>query len=150
MPDEPTIYQQAHLAVAAVRVFVHRENRQPTVEDLAAFLGYSLEMTLHIVHKLVERGIVEKVPSAFKEVLYLRDYTKIEDLAAEGEGPTVAEKYEEVEEEKQERHAEIAGRFSPQFEDARKKDLFADLADKLKSGGKSNKPNPLDELKKKS
>lgn len=144
-----TIYQKAHLLVAGVRVFSHKEKREPTAEDLAKFLGMSLEDVLHVLHKLIDRGIVQLVPSAFKDVVYLQDYTAIETLAEEGEGPTVAEKFKEAEEAKDEKVSEIQGRFSPKFEDQRKKDLFADLGEKLKSGGKSKAANPLDELLKK-
>ena len=149
MTDEPSVYVQAHLVAAAVRLFAHQENRQPTAEDVARFLGLSLEMILHIMHRMREHGIVDIVPSAFKEVIYLRDHTRIEELAEEGEGPSVAEKFQEAEEARYEKVSEISSRFSPAYEDERKKDLFADLQEKLKTGGKSGKPNPLDELKKK-
>ena len=149
MADEPTIYVRAHLFAAAARLFAHREGRQPSAEELAETLGFSLEMALHVLHKMADHEIVQFVPSAFKEVIYLLDHRRIEELAEEGEGPTIAAKFEEVRQEKEEKIGEIAQRFSPKFEDERKKDLFSHLKDQLKTGGKSGKPNPLDEITKK-
>ena len=144
MSEEKSIYQEAHLLAAALRVFVHQEGRQPMPEELAAFLGRSLENVLHVCHKMEEMGIVETVPSAFKNVLYLRDHTRIEELAQAGEGPSVSERLKEVEQEKQERAGTIEKMFSPAYADEKKKDLFADLQAQLKQGGKVKKPNPLD------
>ena len=144
MTEEISIYQEAHLLAAAVRIFVHQQGRQPTAEELAVFLGRSLENVLHVCHKMEDLGIIETVPSAFKNVLYLRDHTKIEELALAGEGPSVAEKLVEVEQEKQERTEEIGKMFSPAYSDEKKKDLFSDLQAQLKLGGKAKKPNPLD------
>jgi hypothetical protein len=149
MADEPTIYVRAHLLAAATRLFAHREGRQPAAEDLAEALGFSLEMTLHVLHKMGEHEIVQFVPSAFKEVIYLLDHRRIEELAEEGEGPSLAQKFEEVRQEQEEKIGEIAQRFSPKFEDERKKDLFSQLKEQLKTGGRSGKPNPLDEITKK-
>jgi FtsZ-binding cell division protein ZapB len=149
MADEPTIYARAHLLAAATRLFVHKEGRQPAAEDLSAMLGVSLEMTLHVLHKMEEHGIVQFVPSAFKDAIYLLDHRRIEELAEEGEGPTLAQKFQEAQEARDEKVQEIAQRFSPKFEDERKKDLFAHLKDQLKVGGKTGKPNPLDEITKK-
>lgn len=149
MPEELTIYYQAHLVAAAVRLFVHQNKRQPVADDIAKTLSASLEKTHHLLHKMIEHDIIELVPSAYKEVIYLRDHTRIEELAEEGEGPSVIEKIKEVEEAKEEKITDIQKRFGPQYEDERKKDLFSQLQQKLKTGGRTDKPNPLDELRKK-
>jgi|RhiMethySRZTD1v2_1073278.scaffolds.fasta_scaffold248380_2 hypothetical protein len=87
VPVQPPAQSQAHLAVAAIRVLQHQEQRPPTVEEIASLLRFSKEYTGHLVRALDAAGIVQIIKSAFDQRVEVRDHHKIEALPAEEAGP---------------------------------------------------------------
>jgi hypothetical protein len=136
-------YEQGHLVVAALRIFVHRQGRPPSVRELSEVLGISAEMGYYLCNRLSRLGVLEVVGAAFEEKLYLKDHLKLEDLPREEKASSFATEVERLKEERQRRQEEMAKLQSTH--EGKKKDLFSDLERQLREGVKKKK-NPLDEL----
>lgn len=147
--EESTLYEQALLLLGAVRLFQHREGRQPTDEDVSAFARLSLEMVHFIARRLEAVGAMEVVVSPFDRKLYIRDHRKVEALAGPDDSPPIEDQAREIDAEKRGRHSEIDANIRPDYVDPEKKDFFSEIEERLKDPGRGKKPNPLDEAFKK-
>ena len=56
--NKKDFYSQAHLIVAAIRVFEHKNSRPPTIGDLCQTIDFSIEKGNFICRKLEELDIV--------------------------------------------------------------------------------------------
>jgi SLT domain-containing protein len=144
MSETTSIYEQAHLMVAALRLFVHRHQRPPSVRELSEMLEMSPEMGHYLGNRLARLGALEMVDAAFEERIYLRDHLKLEDLPKEEETSDLEEEVERLREERERHHEEMQKRQASHQN--KKKDLFSDLERQLKEGLKQKKKNPLDDL----
>ena len=80
-------YEEAHLFVAAVRVFAHQQGHSPTPEDVARFLELSTEKAFILVHELKKLGVLRVLESPFELRLDPGDPTPLESLPR-GESPS--------------------------------------------------------------
>jgi hypothetical protein len=123
-------YSQAHLMVAAIRVFEHINGRPPTIEDLCQTINFSIEKGNFICRRLEELEIIEAVEGSYGTRLFVRHHLKIEDIPR-GESESNFE--EELKKFQDSRKA-----FSHKVETIqaqqkqKKKDLFAEMEKKLK------------------
>ena len=123
-------YSQAHLMVAAIRVFEHNSSRPPNVEELCRTINFSIEKGNFICHKLEELDIIEAVEGSYGTRLFVRDHLKIEDIPR-GEPDSGFE--DELKKFQEDRKA-----FTKKIKDfqqqqkQKKEDLFAEMEKKLK------------------
>ena len=123
-------YSQAHLMVAAIRVFEHNSSRPPNVEELCQTINFSIEKGNFICHKLEELDIIEAVEGSYGTRLFVRDHLKIEDIPR-GEPDSGFE--DELKKFQEDRKA-----FTKKIKDfqqqqkQKKEDLFAEMEKKLK------------------
>ena len=81
--DHAPSQAQAHLVVAAVRVLGYKLGRPAAVEEIAELLGFSKELTGHLVRGLEAHAIVQTIKSPFDLRVEVRDHLKIEELPRE-------------------------------------------------------------------
>ena len=81
MPDKKKdFYSQAHLVVAAIRVYEHVNSRPPTIDELCPTIKFSIEKVNFICRKLEELEVIEAVEGSYGTRLFVRDHLKIEDI----------------------------------------------------------------------
>jgi len=123
-------YSQAHIMVAAIRVFEHINSRPPTIEDLCQTVNFSIEKVNFICRKLEELEVIEAVEGSFGTRLFVRDHLNIEDIPR-------TEPENNFEDELQ-KFQDSRKAFSQKMETfqaqqkQKKKDLFAEMEKKLK------------------
>jgi hypothetical protein len=98
---------QGHLIVAAIRVLTHLGERPPTEEGIAAHLGISREIALHILRGLEARGIVRPLKSPFDVRYDIGDHRLIESLPLEVEGPDMGREIEDFHKKSEDRQRKI-------------------------------------------
>ena len=124
------LYNQAHLMVAAIRVFEHNNSRPPNMEELCQSIKFSIEKGNFLCRKLEELNIIKAVEGSYGTRLFIRDHLKIEDIPR-GEPDSGFE--DELKKFQDDRKA-----FTRKMEDfqakqkQKKEDLFAEMEKKLK------------------
>ena len=78
--EQEDLYSQAHLMVAAIRVFEHNNSRPPTIDDLCRMINFSIEKGNFICRKLEEINVIEAVEGTYGTRLFVRDHLNIEDI----------------------------------------------------------------------
>ena len=124
-------YVQAHLVVAAIRVFEYTNSRPPTIDDLCQTINFSIEKGNFICRKLEELDIIEAVEGSYGTRLFVRDNLKIEEIPR-GESDN---HFEEELKKFQDNRKAISQKIETfQAEQKKKKkDLFAEMEKKLKN-----------------
>lgn len=143
---------QAHLVVAAVRVLAHKTGRPPSVEEMAELLGWSRELTGHLVRALEGHGITRTLKSPFDVRVEVADHHKIDALPVEETGPRLQEEVDEFHARFQKKQEALQNLFDSGEMDAKKKQRLAGLDDELSNfkapkwnpWGESPKPDPSD------
>ncbi len=141
-----TLYEEAQIVLAGIRLFVHREKRPPRLKELATFSGLSLEAVHHLCNDLEKVGAVERVRSAFEDSIFLTDPLKAEALREEAGTPDIQEEVERARQEQEKRVHEVEKRFSRDSLEKGKKEVFTGIEERLKKGGREDKESPLDAL----
>ncbi len=131
MPNKKIdFYSQAHLIVAAIRVYEHSNSRPPTVDDLCRKINFSIEQANFICHRLEELNIIEVVEGSYGVRLFVSDHTKIEDIPR-GESVSKLEEALKKFQTSQQTFSRKMESFQAQ-QKQKKKDLFAEMEKKLK------------------
>jgi hypothetical protein len=143
MSGKTSLYEQGHLLVAALRLFSHRHKRPPSIADLSGMLELSTEMVSYMCNRLEELSVLEVVPAAFDERIYLRDHLKLESLPREEKVSGLEEEVQKLQADRQRQMEDLQKQRATM--ETQKKDLFSDLERQLKEGIK-RKQNPLDEI----
>ncbi|MGD9331337.1 MAG: hypothetical protein PVJ53_08495 [Desulfobacterales bacterium] len=78
-----SLYESAHLFVAAVRVLTHKDQSPPDIDQVCAMLNLSPERGGFICRRLEEIGALETVAGAYGLRLFVRDHLRIEDIPQE-------------------------------------------------------------------
>ncbi|NLH48148.1 MAG: hypothetical protein GX444_06035 [Myxococcales bacterium] len=150
MDEKLSLYQEGHLIVAAVRLLTHREKTPPAPEQVAEFLGFSIESVHYLVNKLDELGALRVMSGAYGVKLLLDDHRKLEELEGVENKPGIEEEIAAFQAAQAQRNEEMAKRFSRDFVDPQKESLKADLAAKIADPSKLKRAdNPLDAMFKK-
>jgi hypothetical protein len=125
-------YNDAHLMVAAIRVLEHQKKAPPSLDAVCRLLSFSAEHGHLVCRKLQALEIIKRVEGAFGTRLYLVDHQKIEEIPKDEAPDKLAEALEAFQASRSDFSKKIES-FKAQQE-AKKKDLFADIEKKLKNG----------------
>jgi hypothetical protein len=148
--EKLTLYEQGQLIAAAVRLHNYREKSPPTPEDVAQQLGFSVELTHHVINKMAELGALRVMSGAFGNRVLLDDVHKIDELEGKDATPSIEDEVAQFQAAQALKNEEVARRFSKDFVDEKKQSLKADLAAKLADPSKLKRSeNPLDNMFKK-
>lgn len=136
-------YEQGHLFVAAIRLFLHKHARPPSVREVSEMLEVSPEMGHYLCNRLERLQVLEVVKGAFEERIYLKDHLRLEELPRQEKASNLEVELQRLKEDKERKQQEIERLQASQGD--KKKELFTDLERQLKEGLKRKK-NPLDGL----
>jgi hypothetical protein len=129
---EHALYDDAHLLVAAIRVLEYQKKSPPSLEAVCQLLSISAEHGHLVCRKLVALEAIKLVEGAFGTRLFILDHQKLESLPRDDNQDKLAEALEAFQASRSDFSKKIET-FKAQQE-AKKKDLFADLEKKLKNG----------------
>jgi hypothetical protein len=123
-------YEEAHLFVAAIRVFEHQQKRPPTVEETSAMIAMSAEAGYALCRKLREKGIVRTVEAAFGWKLFVDDPRRIEEIPRGEKKNDLAHELAEFQKKQQDKNKKVE---AIQEELSRKRnEQFAEIEAKLR------------------
>ncbi|MFC1578334.1 hypothetical protein ACFL36_04910 [Thermodesulfobacteriota bacterium] len=125
-----SLYSQAHLLVAAIRVFEHTNSRPPTIEDLCQTVNFSIEKGNFLCRKLEELDVIEAVEGSYGTRLFVRDHLKIEDIPRTEPEHNFEDELQKFQENRK-TFSQKMETFQAQ-QKQKKKDLFAEMEKKLK------------------
>ena len=131
MPDmKIDLYDEAHLLVAAIRIFNHLNSRPPTVDDLCQTIHISLERGNLICRKLEELEIVEAVAGSYGSRWYIKDHLKLEDIPRGEPASKLEDELKKFQDSQKALSQKIESMKAEHKQ--KKKNLFADMEKKLK------------------
>ena len=131
MQDKQTdFYIEAHLFVAAIRIFKHLNARPPNVDELCRTINFSIEKGNFISRKLEDLGIIEAVQGSYGARLYICDHLKIEDIPQGEPGSNMADELKKFQDSQKAFSQKMETLQAEQKQ--KKKDRFADMEKKLK------------------
>jgi hypothetical protein len=123
-------YAQAHLMVAAIRVFEHKNSRPPTTDELCQTINFSIEKGNFICRKLEELDIIEAVEGSYGTRLFVRDHLKIEDIPRGAPESNFEDELKKFQDNRKAFSQKIETFQAQQKQ--KKKNLFAEMEQKLK------------------
>jgi len=137
--QHPDLYSNAHLVVAAIRIFTHKNSKHPSLNEICKTLSFSLEQGNLICKKLKELGIIDVVEGAFENQLFIKDHLKIEEIPRDKKEDRLEEALKKFQDSKKNFSKKIESFQAKQAE--KQKALFAELEEKLKKGPDKTKPS---------
>ena len=123
-------YEEAHLLVAAIRIFEHINSRPPNLSELCGTINLSIERGSFICRRLEEMGIIEAVEGSYGARWYVGDHLKIEDIPRGEPGSKLEDEVKKFQD-TQKAISQKMEIFQAE-QKQRKKDLFANMEKKLK------------------
>ena len=129
--DKVSLYDSAHLFIAAVRVLTHKEQSPPDIDQVCDMLGVSKERGGFICRRLEEIGALEAVPGAYGLRLFVRDHLKLEDIPKEEAPDRLEDELSRFKAEQQKTASRIATLQADQKK--KKKNLFEEMEKKLRA-----------------
>lgn len=135
-------YDAGHLLVATIRVLTHRGGRPPTVAETAAEIGLSIEIAHHLVRRLQAARILRAVETPFEARLVIEDHTRLEQVARDESGPTVASEFEMFRDKQREKQSELDKLFADGGIDKRRQEETRALEEKFKQFRASRQYRP--------
>ncbi len=124
-------YTEAHLLVAAIRIFNHLNSRPPDDAELSRTIDLSIERCSFLCRKLADQGVLEAVEGSFGARWYIRDHQKIEDIPR-GEPQSNMEDELKKFQENQKAFSQKMETLQAE-QKKKKKGLFAEMEKKLKA-----------------
>ena len=124
------LYHGAHIYIAAVRVFNHLHNNQPTAEDVSNQLKISLEQSHFLCKKLKELDIVETVEGAFGDRIFIKDHLRIEEIPRNVKVNSMEDEIRKFQDSRKGLAEKVESIKSAQ--DQKRKTLFEEMEKKLK------------------
>jgi len=137
--QHPDLYSNAHLVVAAIRIFTHKNSKHPSLNEICKTLSFSLEQGNLICKKLKDLGIIDMVEGAFENQLFIKDHLKIEEIPRDKKEDRLEEALKKFKDSKKDFSKKIESFQAKQAE--KQKALFAELEEKLKKGSDKIKPS---------
>jgi len=134
----PDLYSNAHLVVAAIRIFTHKNSKHPSLNEICTTLSFSLEQGNLICKKLKDLGIIDVVEGAFENHLFIKDHLKIEEIPRDKKEDKLGDALKKFKDSKKDFSKKIESFQAKQAE--KQKALFAELEEKLKKGSDKTKP----------
>ena len=139
MMQYPDLYSNAHLVVAAIRIFTHKNSNHPSMNEICETLSLSLEQGNRICNKLKDLGIIEMVEGAFETHLFIKDHLKIEEIPRDKREDKLGDALKKFKDSKKDFSKKIESFQAKQAE--KQKALFAELEEKLKKSSENTKPS---------
>lgn len=126
-----SLYENAHLFVAAVRLLSHRDQSPPDLDQVCDMLQLSKERGGFICRRLEEIGAVEAVQGAYGLRLFVRQHLKIEDIPKEDAPDRLQDELSKF----QAAQKNVANRIASMQADQKmkKKSLFEEMEKKLRA-----------------
>lgn len=126
-----SLYESAHLFVAAVRLLAHRDQTPPDLDQVCQMLNLSSERTGFICRRLEDIGALETVKGAYGVRLFVRDHLKIEDIPKEDAPDKLQNELSKFQAAQQNAASRIAALQADQKK--KKKNLFEEMEKKLRA-----------------
>ncbi len=130
--EKTDLYTDAHLFVSAIRVLENQKGASPSIEDVCRTISVSLEQGNIICRKLNDMEIIEVVEGAYGTKLFVRNFLLIEEIPKEAEESKLEDEIKKFQDSKKGHSKELEA--FRQKQKLKKKDLFAELNQKLKKG----------------
>ncbi len=102
-----TLYEEAQILLAGIRLFKHRENRLPSLQELAEFTHFSVESVHHLSNRLEKIGALERIRGAFDERICLKEPLQAEVLREAPDSPDIGEDVKQWKKERKSRLKEV-------------------------------------------
>lgn len=96
-----SLYEEAHLLTAAVRILEYRNDSPPSFEDVAGILSISTEEASRLSRRLKSMGIIETVEKSGETRLFIADHLRIEDIEDRPEESSISEELEKFRKQKE-------------------------------------------------
>lgn len=125
-------YSQAHLVVSAIRVLEHQQNAPPSIDNVCRMLEQTLERGHMICRKLKDLGIIDIVEGAFGTRLSIKDHLALENIPQGVQETHLDKELKAFQTTRNTKEKEIESFKAKQ--EAKKKNLFAEIEKKLKDG----------------
>lgn len=138
--QNPDLYSNAHLVVAAIRIFTHKNSKHPSLNEICKTISFSLEQGNLICKKLKELGIIDVIEAAFENHLFIKDHLKIEEIPRDKKEDRLEDALKKFKDSKKDFSKKIESFQAKQAE--KQKALFAELEEKLKKGSDQTKSSP--------
>jgi DNA-binding transcriptional regulator GbsR (MarR family) len=135
------IYSQAHLFVAAIRVFEYLSHQPPSLKGLKDLLQVSEEELSRISRKLEEAGVIDVIMSGGEARFSIREHLKIEEFTRSIEAPKMEEEISQFKTKQESRLKEIEQSLAKKGD---KSSIFSEIEKALKDPSSVKKKNPLD------
>ncbi len=123
-------YNEAHIFVAAIRIFEHLNSRPPNVDELCRTINFSIERGNFISRKLEDLGIIEAVKGSYGARLYVCKHLKIEDIPRGEPGSKISDELKKFQDSQKAFSQKMETMQAEQKQN--KKDRFAEMEKKLK------------------
>jgi len=134
------LYSNAHLVIAAIRIFTHKNSKHPSMNEICKTLSFSLEQGNLICKKLKDLGIIDVVEGAFENHLFIKDHLKIEEIPRDKKEDKFEDALKKFKDSKKDFSKKIESFQAKQAE--KQKALFAELEEKLKKDSDKTKSSP--------
>ncbi|MFO7930740.1 MAG: hypothetical protein ACQETG_02690 [Thermodesulfobacteriota bacterium] len=134
-----SLYKEAHLLVAAVRILEYRNDSPPAIEDAAGLLSISAEEAGRLCRKLKSMGIIETVEKSGETRLFVNDHLRIEDIENRPEQSSISEEVEKFRKQKQDERRSLHELKEGQQQ--KRKKVREDIERQLKERLSQNKDN---------
>lgn len=95
-----SLYKEAHLFVAAVRILEYLNDSPPAIENAAGLLSISAEEAGRLCRKLKSMGIIETVEKSGETRLFVSDHLRIEDIEDRPAQSAISEELEKFRKQK--------------------------------------------------
>ena len=146
MSETGSLYEEAQVFLAGVRLFQHRERRLPSLDELAEFTRSSRESVHHMCHRLESLGAVERIRGAFDDRVCLKDPLQAEALRQEEDAPRMEDEVRKWREQRETSLQNVEKMFSEDFGKEKRTELHTQIEEKIRQGGKEERKSPLDGL----
>jgi hypothetical protein len=137
-PETRSLYESAHLFVAAVRFLSHRDQSPPSLAQICQALALSQERGGLLCRRLADLGAIERVEGAYGDRLFVRDHLKLEDLPREAAPDRLQDELHRFQEAQKGLTSKVENIRAEQAR--KKKDLFSEMEKKLRQAIEK-KPN---------
>ena len=127
-----SLYDEAHVLVAAIRVLEFKKSVSPSLKDTSEFLGMNIDRVTRISNDLNVLGIIDMVDGPFESVnLIVADHMKIEEISREIKETNMEDEIRKFKEKSKNAYEEKVKAFTLESK-KKEKALFDALQKKLK------------------
>jgi len=128
-PDD--LYSMAHLFVAAMRVFEHRNSAPPSLQDICKALSFSIEKGNLLLRRLKDLEIIKVAEGSYGDRLFIHNHLKLEDIPRGEEESRLEEELKKFQDTQKKLAQKVESFHAEQAQ--KKKSLFSEMEKKLKA-----------------